>query len=563
MADIRFDTYYRYEDITRFLIDWAEKYSGLCRVDSLGQSYEGRDIWVVTLTNFDTGPDQEKPAYWVDGNIHATEVSASSAALYLIHKLLSQYGQDPKITHALDSRVFYIVPRLNPDGAEWALADRPRHIRSSTRPYPRTDRLDGLHAEDIDGDGRILQMRVKDNNGPWKIYPEDPRLMIPREPDDPPGEGNYRLFTEGMIQNYDGVIVKSGPALQGLDLNRQFPVFWHPSEKGAGAYPASEPETRAAVQFITDHPNITGSISFHTFSGVNLRPPTRGGDDTLPTQDLYTYQKIGQKGRELTGYPAVSVFDDFKYDPKEFIKGTFDDWMYEYLGTYSWTTEIWSVQRQAGIKDYKFIDWFRDHPLEDDLAILKWNDEVLGGAGYIDWYSFEHPQLGLVELGGWHDMYTWRNPPHALLEQEIAPLADFALFCALISPRLEMHNLEINSTGDIHTIRLVVHNTGWLPTNVSEKALESKTVREVEADIELPPEARLLSGQPKTMLGQLKGRDHQWRYAGWSDNDITDRAKVEWVVTAPAGTTIHVTVVHPRAGTVRANVALGPVTPKD
>jgi hypothetical protein len=56
-------------------------YPNLCRVESMGQSYEGRDIWVMTVTNFTTGPDNEKPAYWVDGNIHATEVSPSSAAL--------------------------------------------------------------------------------------------------------------------------------------------------------------------------------------------------------------------------------------------------------------------------------------------------------------------------------------------------------------------------------------------------------------------------------------------------------------------------------------------------
>ena len=135
MTEIRFDTYYRYADMTRFLKAWSERYPHLCRLDSMGQSHEGRDIWVLTLTNLETGPDDEKPAYWVDANIHATEVAPSSAALYLINKLLGEYGQDKKVTYALDSRVFYVVPRLNPDGAEWALADRPKYIRSSTRPY--------------------------------------------------------------------------------------------------------------------------------------------------------------------------------------------------------------------------------------------------------------------------------------------------------------------------------------------------------------------------------------------------------------------------------------------
>ncbi|MCA9990105.1 MAG: hypothetical protein KDE29_03785, partial [Anaerolineales bacterium] len=211
MPDIQFDTYYRYDAITSFLQDWAARYPNLCRLESLGQSFEGRDIWLVTLTNAASGPDNEKPAYWVDANIHATEVAPSSAALYLIHKLLTQYGQDDKITYALDSRVFYVVPRLNPDGAEWALADRPKFVRSSTRPYPRTEELDGFFQEDVDGDGRILSMRLKDPNGAWKVHPQEPRLLIPRAADDLPGGDYYRLLPEGQIRNYDGVTIDFAP----------------------------------------------------------------------------------------------------------------------------------------------------------------------------------------------------------------------------------------------------------------------------------------------------------------------------------------------------------------
>ncbi len=557
MSDIRFDTYYRYETITDFLQQWAAQYPHLCRMESIGKSYEGRDIWLMTVTHLATGPDTEKPAYWVDGNIHATEVSASTASLYLIHKLLTQYGQDDKVTHALNSRVFYVVPRLNPDGAEWALADKPRFIRSSTKPYPRTDPLDGLHEEDIDGDGRILQMRLKDPNGAWKPHPDDPRLLIPRNPDEPPGGDFYRLLSEGLIRNYDGALIPAAPPLQGLDLNRQFPVFWEPKEYGAGDYPGSEPETAAAMRFVTSHPNITGSISFHTFSGVHLRPPTKGNDETLPTSDLHTYKKIGNKGKELTGYPAISVFHDFKYDPKEFIKGTFDDWMYEYLGVYAWTTEIWSVQRQAGITDYKYIDWFREHPVEDDLKIMKWNDEVLEGKGFVAWYPYEHPQLGPVELGGWDFFVTWRNPPLKLLEKEIAPLADFAIYCANISPKLELHQVEVKSHGEMHSIRLVVQNTGWLPTNISRKALDMQVVRELEVDLTLPEGASLVSGKLKTMCKQLAGRDQHSTAAMWGWDGTDDRAKVEWVVRAAAGSEVQITAVHPRAGVVRTSVKLG------
>ena len=148
------------------------------------------------------------------------------------------------------------------------------------------------------------------------------------------------------------------------------------------------------MAFIAEHPNITGAVLFHTYSGVLLRPYSHHADDTLPAEDLWTYQKLGAKGTEMTGYPNISVFHDFRYHPKEVITGSFDDWAYDHLGVFSWTVEIWSPQRAAGITDYKFIEWYREHPVEDDLKLLAWNDEMLGGNGFVDWYPFDHPQLG-------------------------------------------------------------------------------------------------------------------------------------------------------------------------
>ena len=107
----------------------------------------------MTVTNARTGPAAEKPAFWVDGNIHATEVAASAANLYFLHALVTQYGKDPDVTRVLDTRAFYVCPRINPDGAEWALAEKPKWVRSSTRPYPwDEEEIEGLTVEDVDGD---------------------------------------------------------------------------------------------------------------------------------------------------------------------------------------------------------------------------------------------------------------------------------------------------------------------------------------------------------------------------------------------------------------------------
>ena len=560
MPNVKFDRFYRYNELTRLLKAYAREYPNLIRLESIGKSHEGRDVWLVTATNFRSGEDAEKPAFWVDANIHASEVTASAAALYLINALVTRYKKDSTVKRALDTRAFYVVPRVNPDGAEWALADKPKVIRSSTRPYPYTDDLiDGMTAwEDIDGDGRILQMRVPDPNGAWKEHPDDPRLMVRRDPVEMNGK-YYRILPEGLLKNYDGITIHVREPKQGLDLNRNFPAGWRQEvdQRGAGPYPTSEPEVRNLVDYISKHKNITGTISFHTMSGVLLRPYDDRPDDDLPTEDLWTFQKIGEKGTQITGYPNISVFHDFKYHPKQVITGGFDTWAYEHVGVFAWTVEFWSPQRQAGIEKYKFIDWYREHPVEEDFKLLKWNDEVLKGKGYVDWYPFEHPQLGQVELGGWNFLHMWTNPPLKFLEKEISPFPDWIVWHALISPRLALRETSVVFLGgNSYRIRLVVENTGWLPTYVTKKALERKVSRAVIAEIKLPADAKLQSGREREELGQLEGRAYKPVNPEEAEESTTDRVKVEWVVKAKRGTKVKLMAKHDRAGVVRAEVVL-------
>ena len=127
--NLQFDRYYRYTEFTDILHQFAREFPGLISLESVGKSHEGRDIWVVTATNTATGPAADKPAYWVDANIHASELAGGAAALYLIDTLTKHHGKREDITRCLDTRVMYICPRINPDGAEWAMQDTPKIIR--------------------------------------------------------------------------------------------------------------------------------------------------------------------------------------------------------------------------------------------------------------------------------------------------------------------------------------------------------------------------------------------------------------------------------------------------
>jgi len=556
----QFDRFYRYAELTELLRAYVAARPGLVAMSSIGKSFEGRDIWLLTITNQSTGADTDKPAFWVDGNIHAGELTASTACLYWLHQLASKHGSDAQTTQLLDTRVVYLCPRLNPDGAELALADRPRYIRSSTRPYPYDeDPVDGLTVEDVDGDGRVLFMRVPDANGPWKCHPEQPRLMIPREPGEFGGR-YYRVMPEGTLTHFDGLQITVNPNREGLDLNRNFPSQWRQEHEqvGAGPYPTSEPEVRAMVDFIVKHPNIGAGVSFHTHSGVILRPMGTQSDDDMTPEDLWTYKRFSELGAKLTGYPAISIFHDFKYHPKEVTTGS-QDWIYEHLGSLFWTVEIWAPNKEAGITGYDWIHWYRDHPPEDDLLLLKWSDEQCAGQAHVDWYPHTHPQLGEVELGGWDRLNFWRNPPPHLREREVARFPAWLMKIGLSLPRLEVLRTEVQALGSgTWRLRFAVANAGYLPSNVTKRAVERKVARGVVFELHLTADVTLVSGTARVVGPQLDGHGVKNSLQAFLPNrQVTaDRAVAEWVVRAPQGTRLALTAVADRAGTVRTEVVL-------
>ena len=244
-----FDRFLRHDELTAELQAMAAEHPDLLQVESIGRSHEGRDLWLATVTDRATGPHDAKPAHWVDANIHATELTGSVAALHLLHHLVTGFGADDAVTRALRTRTFYVVPRVNPDGAELALADRPRLLRSSVRRWPWQDGHvpPGLDEGDVDGDGRILTMRIPDPHGAWRPHPDEPRLLTRRRPDEPGGDGCYRLLREGWLRDHDGFTIPTPRTQEGLDLNRNFPAGWGQEVPGPGDYPGSEPEILALM----------------------------------------------------------------------------------------------------------------------------------------------------------------------------------------------------------------------------------------------------------------------------------------------------------------------------
>jgi zinc carboxypeptidase len=546
-----FDRYLRYDELTSWLHGVAAANPGLVAVEQYGTSFEGRPLWLATVTDHETGAHDTKPAHWIDASIHAIELTATVSACHLIHHLVTGHAAgDPVVVEALRSRTFYVVPRVNPDGAEWVLADRPAFRRSGVRPWPWRDgaRLPGLHVEDIDGDGRILGMRIADADGAWMPHKDDERLLIPVPAEGPPpGASRYRLLLEGAVHDYDSFTIPTPRPPESLDLNRNFPAGWGTGVEGSGDHPLSEPEVDALVRAIVARPNICGYNAYHTSGGVILRPSSMVADSALPPGDVWVWKQLAARGTELTGYTSHSVFEDFTWDPSQTMSGAADDWTYEHLGVFGWTTEYWDVVNAAAGHKQSTDFWYLGPTDDEALAVLRWCDEH-HPSGHVDWYAFDHPQLGPVELGGWDDLNVWHNPPAHLLRAEVAPHAEFAVYQALCSPRLEVRHSSVVRLGDNRwRVEVGLANTGWLPTDVSQRARRDHLVRPIV--IELTGDGVTVIDKPaRREVGQLDGRA-ALRFKRRHDG-TPDRVLVAWTILADEGAEANIVARHDRSGQV-------------
>jgi len=562
-VDIKFDKYYLYEELTAYLHQHAESYPALMRLESIGKSFEGRDVWAATITNYATGNPEDKPAMYVDGNIHAGEVTGSIACLYLVDYLLTQYGVNPSVTKLLDTRTFYILPRINPDGAEKYLTT-PLMLRSSVRPFPdyrKDEDPQGLHVEDVDGDGRILLMRIQDDKrGAWKADAEDGRLMIERSPLDCTGPF-YHIYTEGVLRDAAGNLLERVEepfavvaTKFGLDLNRNFPSGYSPLTNGSGPYPLSEPETRNQVEFISRHKNIAGVLLYHTTGGVLFRPHSTIPDKDFAREDLGMYEAIGRLGTEATGYPVVCCYGDI-------FSGVLDDWCFDQLGLLAFTPELWNAESRAApeIKGDLLRRLSGAERRRFELKMLEWNDRELSGEGFVPWHEVMHPQFGKVEIGGWKVKECRQNPPIQFLKPECHKITGFTLAYALSLPEVHIDEVVVEKLTDgMYSVQAVVSNHGFLSTNITKQAVKHRAVRPDLVRIELPEGASLTNSDLQYEIGHLEGyAAAQQSWLHWVSPPQKGVARVKWNVrTATSPCKLNIVLRSQRGGTKVQQVVL-------
>ena len=554
-----YDHYYKYAELENVLLTLEKKYPDLIKVESNCVTKENRNQYVAIISNRKTGDYLKKPGFYLDGNIHAGEVTSSMCALYTIDYLLSNYEDNPEIAQLIDEMCIYVIPRVTPDGAETYLST-PYSLRSVNREY--NSEKGGIRQMDLDDDGVIRMMRIKTPYGAWKKDPKDPSAMVLRDPGDMNGEF-YDIYPEGAFESYEGdENLKSSKETWGLDFNRNFPYGWFPEgrQEGAGDYPLSNIETKAIVDFVLAHPNIGGAAIGHTSGGIILYPPGTKPSAKAPVSDIRILKAIAKMGEEELGYKPLNIFDSFLSSQEFYDSGALDDWMFETQGIPAYTMEFWDIATKAGVP----IKWGEknvDDQAEDIKrfeACLKWVKDN-APQYYSDWKEYDHPDLGKVEIGGFNFKFTHQNPPENMLLKELENDARFNIRFIKAMPRLVIEKTDVEVVGEgLYKISALIGNRGYLSTALSQTAKNIKAAKPVCITIK---GGEIVHGLTEVKIDELCGYSATQTGVYFYGNIATEKnalakKKLSWIVKATKGDTITITASNNKAGEVKTDITI-------
>lgn len=505
---LSFDKFHSADVVYHWMTKWANEYPDIVDLYIVDNSYEGRPIYQMTVTNKKSGKATDKPAAFFEGNRHSGEVTSTESVLWLMHYLIENYNKESDVTQAVDNYAIHLRPINNPDGHNLYMHTAQSN-RSTVRPFDNDGDglLDEDPSEDLDGDGYIRQMRYKvEAQGDYIIDPRDAtgRLMKRVEA----GKGDYKIAQEGIDNDGDGRINEDG--IGGLDLHRNYPENWRPAREntgrgwtqgGAGEYPLSEIETRSVFLFLLANPNIYIVNSMDTRVPMHLRAPSTAPASTMFPEDNFWYEHFDKIGKSITGYTrAGDVYNDYGRGNPLFGHGP--DFGYWYYGAIWYGDELWD----GGVitKDYN------EDGVIDDLDKLLWNDQDNEISLFQNWTPYTHPTLGEVEIGGWNPKFYSQNAPSNQVERWAKNQALFNFEMVKHLPQIDWEKIEVKKVKNYKRdstdweLRVSYKNTGKLPTALKQ-AHQVKIVREDMVTVSFPQEF-FNNENPKIKFLEQSGR---------------------------------------------------------
>ena len=505
----------------RRLAGLARREPNLLRVDVLARSLEERKVWIAEIGR---GCDEARathPAMLVVAGIEGDDLIGSRVATSWIERLIEKYGQDEEVTGLLDTTTIYVVPRLNPDAAETFFD--PVKVAAKVNRRPFDDDHDGLidedGPEDLNGDGLITSMRVRDARGEYALDPVDTRLLVEADPAEGQA-GTWRLLPEGIDNDGDGKWNEDGPG--GVNLNRNFPHDYESFAPDAGNHPVSENETRALADFVGDHPNVGIILTYG--AADNLAKSPEGDEPPGRRKPLTAVDEEDEDYFRVAGELYRQTFGLDEELESYASPGTFSDWMYFHRGRFSVAARPWNLDIELELaedtekpepnevcNDEKSSgegeddrDKDKDERNERQREELEWFDRHAPDA-FVAWQPFDHPDFPdqEVEIGG-YGPFAQTNPPADQIHDVVAAQSKFLTALAQNLPRVAPAGTEVKHLGDsVFEVTIRVENKGFLPTVLSH-GVRSREVLATRVTLGIH-EDRILAGRRVTYLPPIPG----------------------------------------------------------
>jgi len=510
--------YHTPEQTTALLKEMAAANSGIMKISPLCKTFSGTELMMAEIGTETRIEKKTHPALLVVANLEGTTPLATEGALRLIRELLADPQKSKEIT-------WYILPLGNPDGARRFFTSPLRVDGRNFRPWndDMDEATDEDGPDDLNGDGLITQMRVKDPEGTMIPDDKDPRLM--KRADPAKGEkGIYKLYTEGLDNDGDGQYNEDGDG--GTNIGITFPHLYGYNQPGTGAWSGSEAETYAIMQFMTAHPEIAltmtyGSTNFclvppkatrkSTMSLTSIKlperyarmlnadpdktysleevkemmkaivPPGTTVDDSMVAgmldqgavvnpldADLKVYNAFAEKYKE---YLKGKKFTGKRLDPARDKDGSFELWAYYQLGLPSFSMDFWGLPEppksdtaqkrpSAGEAPARSVEPQKDPVM---TAFIAYNDKDLGGKGFVPWTEVAHPVFGKVEVGGIVP-FADQVPKPEIIDSLVSAQVPWIFELAKEIPRLEIFDQKIEPQGaGIFRVSIWVRNNRLLP----------------------------------------------------------------------------------------------------
>lgn len=552
----------------------ASEHPELVSILPVGTSRQGRKIEALRLAAGENAPG--RPALLIVANLEGPYAWTTGLALDTARELGARYESDAQVKTLLDTTTIYVIPCANPDAAE-ARFEKPLQERRATQPYLDDDR-DGRVGEDgpsdVDGDGLVLTMRVPDPAGEWTLDPADARALV--KADATRGErGTWKLWVEGRDSDRDEKVGED-PLLD-VQVGRNFSRGWLEHAPEAGPWPTCEPESRALCDFVLAHRDVQLVLVYGAQDNLVEKPKTeadegRGVLAATPESDGKLIAQLGKRYREATGSQAKSAGD---------AHGSFAVWCELERGLWCLSVNPWTLpldteaakpggaaadgaakseaasgKDEAAKSDASKTDAATTEgakpesgkksgakdgdadkrEVSDDTKRLRWVDANGESARFAPWKSFQHPELGAVEIGGFLP-YALVEPPENTRAEIAAKQLAFVSSLGAVLARVRLVDVKAKDLGGVWRVEAVIQNDALLPL-VSAAGKRTSAPRPARVTLRIPASARLLAGEKQTLVRELAGSG--------------GRKELTWLVLGAAPTSIELDVDTDGAGTAHA-----------